>query len=281
MDFEVGGVVAGVPQNVLDVGRFAIDRRFAEQRLEACRQDHRQSGCERFQHVAPEGLDPRRGMEIDIRVETAEEGLRRDGPEGKTVPVRRDRAEKFAEERPRAEDPDAELRRGGVSGVDLLRQVGPLLRVRPRMAADDDRLAERTERSCRPRVEIDEVVPVLPGQSDPVDRDDPEPGSYIWPDRSHVGADREGRLDHLDLAPDVVLQPVQAVDRRMVGNEDGSLGTDSQSLRRWRRKQHRMMHDHEPGADPAVGIRPRDPAGIDGGIECRHEMDVAAARPAR
>ena len=256
--------------------RFGVDRGRAELRLETPRQNNDEPRRQRLEDRAPKRLDPRRAVEIDVEIEPAQELRHAAIREWQNRPVRRQHA--ITLRHPTAEDPHIEARIVGIDRRRFFARVRPLLRVGPRVPADDDAIANRSVgRPDRPLVEIDEMRPVLGRDLVLAHRPWLQRAPHIDPDRREDRCDPEHRPDVREHHAQVVLDDPLGIDLGMRHHKHDLARHDPQPPRRQILEQRRMVDQDETGRNRLVRIDHNHAPRLD----MRRQLRVNRMRPAQ
>ena len=241
------------PHPIAHFKRPSVDGAFAEQSLEMRGQDRHRAARHGLDDRMPERLDPPAVVEVDEEIDRCQKARGRHRIKGQDLPIGRVATQELAQEGPATEDPDNAARIVRIGGQNGSRVVRPFQCIRSAVAADHGARLARPLARCPPRPRVDHSVPVVVEERwRIVDR-----GKLL----AHRGADR--RPQHLaskhrfgvpvDRRAVVAWLP-QAVQRRMLNNEQAHLGFDAQSaawqicVQRW------VVREDEARGDRDIGI---------------------------
>ena len=202
---------------------------------------------------APERLDPSAVVEIDEEIHRAEKPIRGHGIERPDLPIGRIAAEEIAQERRAAQDPDEVARIVRIGGEDRGCIVRPFERVGPAVAADHGAGFQRPVARHPPGTRVEHAVPVMVEERWCI-VESRQLRAHRRTDRcpDHLAAEH-GLSMPMDERV-VVVRLTEAVEGRMVDDQQARLGLDAQSAVRQMSEQRRVVREDETCGDRRIGI---------------------------
>jgi len=248
-----------------------------EERAKVRGQDRRAAAGHALDDVAAEGLHPVRVVEVDEEVDAPQELLRGHGPEGQDRPVRRLVAQGRQRRLGAAEDADLDVVVVRVGREELPAVARPLRPVAARVASDHGDALSPPRALGPPLVHVEDVHPVVLAERDRRARLDEHLADQRADGRPEDIAEELARapvdVGHVVIGP---FGRVEAVDRRLVGDEHRDVRVDARAGRRRGGQHAGLADDQRPGAHgPVQGDEVGQP-----GREAACDLAVEAAGPA-